>query len=53
MPIVGLGAKLFSRHARGVRLNPLGRAYLEDIQRIFAQLNAVTELQRHRPEDNV
>ena len=45
-----LGARLFSRHARGVRLNALGRAYLEDIQRIFAELGTMTELRRDRPE---
>ena len=41
-----LGARLFVRFAHGVRLNPKGRAYLQDVQRIFADLGHATE--RHR-----
>ena len=36
------------RFAHGVRLNPQGKAYLKDIQRIFADLNHATERHRHR-----
>ena len=45
-----LGAGLFSRHARGVRLNARGRAYLDDLQRIFAELGDATERRRERAE---
>ena len=45
-----LGAGLFSRYAHGVRLNARGRAYLEDIQRIFAELGDATERRRDRVE---
>ena len=41
-----IGAQLFSRHARGVRLNVRGREYAGEIQRIFAELSNATE--RHR-----
>lgn len=43
-----LGATLFSRFAHGVRLNSQGRAYLSDVQRIFADLDRATERHRHR-----
>ena len=41
-----IGAQLFSRHARGVRLNVRGREYAGEIRRIFAELSTATE--RHR-----
>ena len=41
-----IGAQLFSRHARGVRLNVRGREYAGEIRRIFADLGTATE--RHR-----
>ena len=41
-----IGARLFSRHARGVRLNVRGREYAAEIRRIFADLSTATE--RHR-----
>ena len=44
-----LGAKLFSRHAHGVRLNSRGQAYRDDIQRLFTELGDVTERRRDRP----
>ena len=47
-----IGARLFSRYARGVRLNPRGRAYAEDIQRIFAELSDVTERRRAHTESH-
>ena len=43
-----LGTTLFLRFAHGVRLNPQGKAYLKDIQRIFADFNHATERHRHR-----
>ena len=43
-----LGTALFSRFAHGVRLNPQGRAYLKDIQRIFADLDQATRRRRDR-----
>ena len=45
-----IGARLFSRHARGVRLNVRGREYAGEIQRIFAELSTATE--RHREHAN-
>ena len=41
-----IGAQLFSRHARGVRLNARGREYAGEIRRILAEITTVTE--RHR-----
>ena len=41
-----IGARLFSRHAHGVRLNTRGRECAEEIRRIFAELSAATG--RHR-----
>ena len=41
-----IGAQLFSRHARGVRLNVRGREYAGEIRRILAEITTVTE--RHR-----
>ena len=45
-----IGAQLFSRHARGVRLNVRGREYAGEIQRIFAELSTATE--QHREHSN-
>ena len=45
-----LGAELFQRYAHGVSLNVQGRAYLRDIERIFAELHRVTERRRGRQE---
>ena len=45
-----LGARLFSRHARGVRLNTRGREYSAEIQRIFADLSTATERHREHAE---
>ncbi len=41
-----IGAQLFSRHARGVRLNVRGREYAGEIRRILAEI--VTATERHR-----
>ncbi len=41
-----LGVRLFDRFPQGVRLNRLGRTYLEDVQRIFAELRDVTGKRR-------
>ena len=41
-----IGAELFSRHARGVRLNVRGREYAGEIRRILAEIATATE--RHR-----
>ena len=41
-----IGAELFSRHARGVRLHVRGREYAGEIRRILAEITTVTE--RHR-----
>ena len=41
-----MDARLFSRGARGVRLNTRGREYAEEIRRFFADLTSATE--RHR-----
>ena len=41
-----IGAQLFSRHARGVRLNVRGREYAGEIRRILVEITTVTE--RHR-----
>ena len=38
-----LGARLFERRPHEVQLNRLGRAYLLDVQRVFAELRDVTE----------
>lgn len=45
-----LGAELFQRYAHGVSLNVQGRAYLRDLERIFAELHRVTERRRGRQE---
>ena len=45
-----IGARLFSRYAHGVRLNSRGRAYAEEIQRIFAEISTATERYRDRAE---
>ena len=44
-----LGAALFERRHRSVRLNPRGRAYLKEVQRILAEVHGVSERQRHTP----
>ena len=41
-----LGGALFERGHRGVRLNGRGKAYLKDVQRILAEIGAVTERRR-------
>ena len=41
-----LGGALFERGHRGVRLTVRGRAYLQDVQRILAEIRAVTERRR-------
>ncbi len=41
-----LHGALFDRRPRGVRLNTRGKAYLKDVQRVLADIRAVTE--RHR-----
>ena len=41
-----LGGTLFERGHRGVRLNGRGKAYLKDVQRILAEIQAVTERRR-------
>ena len=41
-----LGGALFERGHRGVRLNGSGKAYLKDVQRILAEIQAVTERRR-------
>ena len=38
-----LGHRLFDRRQRGVRLNPRGRAYLEEVRRLLADLEVATE----------
>ena len=45
-----MGADLFSRHGRGVRLNTRGREYAQEIRRIFKELRAATERHRVRSE---
>ena len=44
-----LGARLFSRGQRSVRLNRSGRAYLKDVQRVLAEIHTVSERHRLRP----
>ncbi len=44
-----LDARLFDRHRRSVRLNPKGRAYLKEVQRILADVHGVSERQRLHP----
>ena len=44
-----LDVELFDRHQRGVNLNRHGRAYLEDVKRILAEVTAVSERHRRRP----
>ena len=41
-----LDGALFERGQHGIRLNGRGKAYLKDVQRILADIQAVTE--RHR-----
>ncbi len=41
-----IGGALFERAHRGVRLNGRGKAYLKDVQRILAELSAVTQSRR-------
>ena len=43
-----LGTTLFSRFAHGVRLNPKGQAYLQVVQRVFADLGHATARNRAR-----
>ena len=43
-------ARLFSRHARGVRLNTRGREYAVEIRRFFADLSTATERHREHAE---
>ena len=43
-------ARLFSRHARGVRLNTRGREYAAEIRRFFADLSTATERHREHAE---
>ena len=38
-----LDAPLFERRQRGVHLNPRGRTYLQEVQRILAELHGVSE----------
>ena len=45
-----IGARLFTRHARGVRLNVRGREYAAEIRRIFADLRTATERHREHAE---
>ena len=44
-----LDARLFERRRRGVQLNPGGRAYLKEVQRILADVHGVSERQRLQP----
>ena len=44
-----LGAELFERRRRSVRLNRRGRAYLKEVQRILAEVHGVSECQRVTP----
>ena len=44
-----LGAELFERRRRSVRLNAKGRAYLKEVQRILAEVHGVSEQQRSVP----
>ena len=44
-----LGAELFERRRRSVRLNERGRAYLKEVQRILAEVHGVSERQRIVP----
>ncbi len=41
-----LGAALFERGHRGVRLNVRGKAYLKDVQRILAEISFISERRR-------
>lgn len=45
-----LGQQLFDRYPRGVRLNPRGRAYLGDVQRLLAEFREVTGRYRNHPQ---
>ena len=45
-----IGADLFSRHARGVRLNTRGQEYAQEIRRILKELGTATERHRVRNE---
>ena len=44
-----LGHPLFDRHPRGVRLNPRGRAFLGEVQRLLAQVREVMGRYGDRP----
>ena len=44
-----LGAPLFGRRHRGVRLNRRGQACLKEVQRILAEVHGVSERQRRWP----
>ena len=44
-----LEAPLFERRQRGVLLNPRGRAYLKDVQRILAEFHGVSERHSRQP----
>ena len=44
-----LGAELFERYGRSLRLNRRGGAYLKEVQRILAEVHGVSERQRVTP----
>ena len=44
-----LGAPLFERHRRGVRLTLRGQTYLPEVQRILAEVHGVTERHSRQP----
>ncbi len=44
-----LDAALFDRRQRGVRLNPRGRSFLKDVQRILADVHGAAERHRRDP----
>ena len=44
-----LDVPLFDRRHRSMRLNGRGQAYLNEVQRILAEVNGVSERQRRRP----
>ena len=44
-----LEVRLFERRHRGVRLNRRGQAYLKEVQRILAEVHALSERQRRWP----
>ena len=45
-----MGAELFSRHARAVRLNVRCREYAGEIRRILAEITTATEGHREHAE---